>query len=362
MQGLINYYYRDDQYILNHCTKYLVRSNKDSRHHYLPDAPNQTSDNICEGWRFPIIDAYAGGCKAVEDPNNFYNYNEVTFIYDAGEMSLKSLEILGTFNNLINPVPLEPAYFAKEPTRFYSVTFVVPKNQMHTYRFQVDGKYQCDPINSHIVKFDNGEIWSALFTDLYSQPMAFENWELVILYRLLEQIVPFRTESAETFLNQFYNYLDRSDKEMKYPHVYRLDDSVGEINFIDNLLMRQERHRLRDYKICLEIIDSIIKKRAPLQDPAKVSKEIFIDLYDQMSANQVPDWDYNRYSNPQFFLDLLRRHAVTAGFSHPKYGGNTGAAGWVYLQSRYKDAEGNTLFDWTQALEQPLGSNPNYHA
>ena len=42
-----------------------------------------------------------------------------------------------------------------------------------------------------------------------------------------------------------------------------------------------------------------------------------------------------QYSDPRKFLYILRRHAVTAAFSHPKYGGNVGTAGWAYLAEQY---------------------------
>jgi hypothetical protein len=57
---------------------------------------------------------------------------------------------------------------------------------------------------------------------------------------------------------------------------------------------------------------------------------------------------------------LLRRHAVTTAFSHPRYAGNVGAAGWAYLEYRYADSNKQTLFDWRAALERPLGTNPYY--
>jgi hypothetical protein len=77
--------------------------------------------------------------------------------------------------------------------------------------------------------------------------------------------------------------------------------------------------------------------------------------------NSIPGWDYGAYNNPAIFLYLLRRHAVTAAFSHPKYAGNVGAAGWAYLAERYTDPKtGKTLFDWPPALEKPVGTSDYY--
>jgi hypothetical protein len=75
----------------------------------------------------------------------------------------------------------------------------------------------------------------------------------------------------------------------------------------------------------------------------------------------VPGWDYEAYGNPRFFLQLLRRHAITGAFAHPKYCGNAGASGWAYLEERYRDPQtGATLFNWRQAQEPPLGTSEHY--
>ena len=88
-----------------------------------------------------------------------------------------------------------------------------------------------------------------------------------------------------------------------------------------------------------------------------MSKEMYIDLYDQMAAGNVDGWNHSRYGSPRYFLQLLRRHAFVGAFSHPKYGGNVGAAGWAYLKERYRDSEtGQTLFGWRSVMEQPLGT------
>jgi hypothetical protein len=87
---------------------------------------------------------------------------------------------------------------------------------------------------------------------------------------------------------------------------------------------------------------------------------MYIGLYGELASGAVNGWDYETYSNPQYFLQVLRRHAYTGAFSHPKYGGNAAALGWQYLADRYQDA-GNTLFDWRRAIEPPLGVNTDYY-
>jgi hypothetical protein len=80
-------------------------------------------------------------------------------------------------------------------------------------------------------------------------------------------------------------------------------------------------------------------------------------------GKRIDGWDYGAYSNPSFFLNILRRHTATAAFAHPKYSGNVGAAGWAYLSEKYyenRDGTRSTLFDWRAALEKPLGNNEDY--
>jgi hypothetical protein len=142
---------------------------------------------------------------------------------------------------------------------------------------------------------------------------------------------------------------------------------VGEVNYITNLLAREERHHLIDYKLCIDIIDRLLRQRNPYVNSWAVSSELINDLYNEMaSGNNVPGWDYGKYGNPQYFLKLLRRHCITGAFSHPRYGGNIGGAGWNYLKEKYcvKDPVTGQVcgsyFNWDLALEAPLGKNKDY--
>ncbi len=143
---------------------------------------------------------------------------------------------------------------------------------------------------------------------------------------------------GQRFLDFYYNYLDRQAKDTQYARAYRLDQPVGAVNFIDKLLAREEAHRLVDYKICLELIDRVLRLRNPYEEPSRMPTSFYAELYDHMAGGgSIAGWDYSRYGNPRFFLQLLRRHTYTGAFSHPKYGGNAGAAGWAYLAGNLRD-------------------------
>jgi hypothetical protein len=132
------------------CTKFLSRYN----------------DPIAESWRFPVIDTYGGGADVVNDSAQFDDYNEVTFIYAGADSRLPtSVSVIGTFATLYEPIPLERVTFEGEPTRFWSLTYVVPRGQRHLYRFIVDGAFPVnDPVNPQLELQDNGQSWSRFFT------------------------------------------------------------------------------------------------------------------------------------------------------------------------------------------------------
>jgi hypothetical protein len=125
------------------------------------------------------------------------------------------------------------------------------------------------------------------------------------------------------------------------------------VNYIDKVVARAERHHIDDYRTCLDLIDEVLKARNPGRDPLTLPRDAFADLYGEMADDRVGGWDTSRYGSPRYFLLLLRRHAMTGAFVHPRHGGNSGTAGWAYLQSRYP-------FDWAAAMEAPLGRNTDY--
>ena len=229
------------------------------------------------------------------------------------------------------------------------------------YKFMVDGQSRLDPINPQRVMLDDGKTWSRFFTQLCTVPITFERWEMALLARITSHILPFETKEGRNFLARFYDSLDRRSKDTQFAHAYRLDQPVGVVNFIDKLLAREEGHHLVDYRTCLAEIDRILRRRNPYLEPAIMPVEMYRDLYDEMSRDQVDGWDRGRYESPRYFLQLLRRHTFTGAFSHPKYGGNAGASGWAFLEERYRDEEGHSLFQWRRIVERPLGENAEYH-
>lgn len=353
------------EYVLNFCAKHLSRAAG-------PPAPGDEDaakafrSQVAEAWRFPII----GLMREKDAGPPADEMNLVTFVYKARPGDTAAVSVLGTFHSLCEPIALEPVLFAGNDTGYRSVSVGVPKGQLHRYLFVIDGKYHPDPINPQRVTLGNGRVWSRFFTDEYLQPIILELWELRLLYRLIEQILPFRTAEAENFLDRYYFERDREGrivrrKVSQVPMAYRLDGSVGEVNAIDKLLAREEAHRLVDYRLCLVQIDRALREKNPYVDPDQMSDATYVELYNEMAASKPGDrsvkgWDYSAYHDPAYFIYLLRRHAVTTAFCHPKYAGNVGGAGWAYLSERFTDPEGRTLFDWPPALEKPLGLSEYY--
>ena len=229
-----------------------------------------------------------------------------------------------------------------------------------------------DPINPQQVTMPEGSQWSRFFTDYCTENVSFERWEILLLERLTDRILPFRTTEGQRFIELYYSGVERQTKDTQYARAYRLDQPVGAVNFIDKIVARQESHRLVDYKICLELIDNVLRLRNPYEEPSRMPVSMYDDLFTEMASDDghsLRGWDYNRYANPRFFLGLLRRHTYTGAFSHPKHGGNTGAAGWAYLAQNLRDPVSGKLpspdprssyFDWERALEPPLGRNVEY--
>lgn len=345
---------KDDLYVLNYCTKYLARDNTDERHNFLGRLPaGDPRGRIAETWRFPITDTYGGGANPAEN----YRYDSVTFVYyRIGEAPPAQVSVVGTFADLYAPVPLRRI----EGTPYWTVSVRVPKGQVHLYKYLVDGEPAVDPVNPQRVVADSGQRWSRFFTNFCAQPIVLEGWELALLIRLTDHILPFRTELAQRFLRAFYDGPDRGAKLAEAPLLYLLDEPVGAANYIDKAIAREENHRLLDYRICLAEIAKVLRARYPYTTPELAPREAYEDLYAQMAGDFVDGWDRQRYESPRFFLQLLRRHTYTGAFAHPKYGGNSAASAWSYLEERYRDVTGRTLFDWRRAVEQPLGSDPLY--
>jgi hypothetical protein len=347
---------KDDQYVLNHCSRLLARDNSDRRHDFGQYAPDDMRATICEAWRLPVIDSHYDGSSA----ESSYPYNDVTFLFDGRFAGAADVAVAGTFAALHEAVPMRRIRFLGEDTGVFTVTLRVPKGEVHTYKFRVDGSYVVDPINPQLVKLDNGRQWSRFFTDACQVPLTLSRRERELLARLVAHLLPFRTGENRRFIEQVYNRIDRSARGQEFPLAYRLDEEVGVVNYIDKLLARAEQHNLDDYRTCLSMVDGILRNRGGGIDPLMLGPEQFEQLYGEMAGDNVDGWDKGRYGSPAYFLLLVRRHAMTGAFAHPKSGGNSGGAGWMYLESRFRDERDNTLFDWRRAIEAPLGRNTDY--
>lgn len=337
----------DDEYRFGLIAKYLARDDRSARHDYGHLKGDQRA-SILEAWRFPWVDAWF-------DPDNeAQRYNAITFVHASGNgLPGASVQIIGSFGELHTPISLVPL----TDTHYSTLTLKIPKGEVHVYRMRIDGVWQTDPINPQRVALDNGAIWSRVFTWGATQRLSLERWEARLLERLASHILPFHTSDGEVFFSRVHNAQGPANRPA---HAYRLDESVGAVNYIDKILAREEAHHLVDYRICLELIDQILRARNPVTEPTKLPREMYAELYAQMASGNVPGWNYGRYGSPRYFLQLLRRHTLTGAFSHPRYGGNPMALGWRYLEERYRDADGATLFDWARSLELPLGRNPAY--
>jgi hypothetical protein len=324
---------RDAQYVLNHCTRFLARK----------------SGPISEPFHFPVIDSHWNG----ESAETSYRFNDVTFVLDAAGNQFGDVAVVGTFADLYQPVPLHSIDFLQAPTGIWAVTVRVPKGQVHHYKFIIEGTPRLDPVNPQRQRLDNGEEWSRFFTQGCAVPITFETWEIRLLERLVGHLLPFQLKENRDFVAEQYNKLNRQARDAQFPLAYRMDESVGVVNFLDKLLAREEAHNLDDYRICLRIIEKLLRERFPGRDPAALGRQVFVDLYDELASDQVAGWDATAYGSPAYFLVLLRRHTMTGAFAHPKHGGNAGAIGWAYLEERFP-------FEWRLALEAPLGQNLEY--
>ena len=338
-------FYRDDIDLLSHCVKNLAHAG-----HVVDGRPRKPT----EPWRYPLI---SSAVSPVETPGT--DLNNVTFIY-VRDNSTESddVAVVGTFAELYQPIPLRPVRFLDKATRYASVSMSIPKREFHTYRFLVSGLPRNDPINPQTRVLDNGAEWSCFFTDGYAMPSVLTQTELCLLSRLVARITPLRTPDAENFLKRFYNKLDQEQQSRQQPHAYRLDDLVGEVNFIDNLLARGERHRLSLYRLALRRIDDFLKARHPDQAHSDLPEAVYEQVLELLQTNMMPGWEVD---GSCAFLQVLRRHAVMGAFTHPRYGGNSAASGWNYLRDRYVgDDPSGTCFDWPIAIERPLGTSDIY--
>jgi hypothetical protein len=350
---------KDAEYILNHCAKFLARDNLDHRHSFLGVSGGEPRGRISEAWRFPIVDAHDSS------DNDRYDFNDVTFVYaiERDKAVPASVELLTTCLGLNRPEPLNQV----GDSLYWAVTLQVSKGSRYRYRFIVDGVAVLDPINPQTETLPTGDIWSSFFTWAYNEPISLERWEFTLLDRITRHILPFNNREGRNFMERM------ADEARAARHLYRLDVSAGVANYIDKILAREERHQLSSYKTCLDMLAKVLRKRNPGRPIEALEEAQFIRLYDEMAdVNRVPalfadGWDQQRYGSPSYFLYLLRRHAWTGAFAHPKWGGNPGGMAWAYLSETFRitdqvinDQPTTTAFDWRQAMEPPLGTSAEY--
>jgi hypothetical protein len=337
---------KDDQYVLNHCTRFLARDATQPRHNFGQYSDGDPRAAICEAWRFPVVDAYYDGSSA----ETSYAFNCVTFVYDGRASKPGSVSVVGTFGDLYQPLPLRQVRVLGGGSDLWTCAVRVAKGQVHTYVFIVDGRRELDPVNPQLQMADNGRPWSRFFTDDCQVPLVLSHRERELLGRLVSHLLPFRLPENSRMIREVYDRLDADARRQQFPMAYRLDEEVGVVNYIDKVIARPEQHNADDYHTCLGMIDRLLRARKGGLDPLLLSVDVYAALYDEMATDHVEGWDADRYHSPAFFLLLLRRHAMTGAFVHPKAGGNSGTAGWSYLESRYTDeATGQTLFDWRRA-------------
>jgi hypothetical protein len=343
----------DHQHVLNYAARHIARAPGRSRHALALFPDGDPRGAVCESWRFPIIDTMP--------PVDGQETNCVTFVFVAAAPDdNRPVEVLGTFAPLYRRIPLDVVRFEGEATPYRAASLPIPTEQLHYYRFAVDGAMIPDPINPQRKPLDNAVEWSRFFTDKCSAPISLERWEMDVLVRLTNHILPFRTADGQRFFADYYANADRAARLGGLSGTYRLDQPVGVVNFIDKLLAREEHHNLIHYKICLEQIVGVLGQRFPGLAPMVVPLQGYVDLYDQLGTGQIDGWDYQRYDNPPYFLQMLRRHTWLGAFGHPRYGGNAAAAGWAYLAETFRDPQNNTCFDWRRALAAPLGQSADY--
>jgi len=210
---------KDDQYVLNHCTRYLARDDHGPRHDFGQFEPGDPRAQISEAWRYPIVDSYYDG----DSMETSYAFNSITFVHDARRTPATDVAVTGSFTELHQPVALREVAFLGEPSGIWALTVRVPKGQLHTYKLRIDGAWQIDPINPQVVTLDNGREWSRFFTEACQIPLTLARRERDLLGRIVSHLLPFRSGQNSKFIRGLYESLDRRERERQFPLAYCLD-------------------------------------------------------------------------------------------------------------------------------------------
>jgi len=321
------------------CSRFLARADSAPRHLYAnlasvrAEGPGLMAEGdrrlqICEAWRFPIVEEH-------DDARDC-----VTFVYaaeDSGTGTARpdaarpdaarpnTVSVLGTFDALHAPIPLQPLTCFDEPTGYFAVSLAVPRARAYTYTFVVDGEFGLDPTNPQIERLDNGATWSRFFTTGCRDRLSLEAWETEIIRRLADEILPFQTPEGKLFLARDSDRRARSGAITTRDPV--INPAAEVANHIDKLLAREECDRLLDYKLCLPQLHQMLRDRYPNVVLSDLPRDAYCDLYADLASGDIPGWNYERYENPLFFLQLLRRHTCDSAFA-------PGSPGERYLSAR----------------------------
>jgi len=299
---------------------------------------------------FPVI-------ETTKSKNHQNTFNHVNFVYFADSKDKINIYLIGDFDYLYKKRKLHQIFLNDSPTRFWAITLKLPIGNLFYYKFLVNNKLVTDPLNTLSKTLDNNIEWSVCFTHYYKNAIVFEKWEWVILQRLVSYLLPFKTDEFDTFVNKHQGQFNNMTRSL----VSQLNYDIGCVNFIDKLIAKDERHHIIDYKLCLKEIKRILLLLNQFQEPGEMDEYFYQRVYEIMINTDFSLWDKSRYEEPDYFIKVLRRHIITAAFSHPKYGGNTLALGWQFLNALLKENnEDNAGYDWRQAIEKPLGTNTEY--
>ena len=331
--------------------KYLARDARAPRHDYFGMPHPAGNGHHCETWRLPVVEPHFDSSAS---PDEYSRWNEVTFVFRAeSDQPLPDVSVTGLSITELRSVQLGPV----SDSIYLAATVLLPVGRVYRYALRVDDQILPDPLNPQRFIAANGEQLSTFFTNACFEAVTFEPWEMRLLRRLTNHILPFNTREAELFQLR----PGGGPAAALAAQTYRLDHGVGVVNYLDKVLAREERHQLPAYRACLAQINRILRQRNPYLEPGDMPEQTFVNFYEELSSGNVTGWDYTAYSSPSYFLYLLRRHTFTGAFCHPKYGGNVGAAGWLWLADRFRDEKGRSLFAWERGLEPPLGTSTEYH-
>ena len=150
----------EDLQVLNECTRTLTRK----------DVLSASARDLPESWRFPLI------ALPSNNTDESTEQNVVTFVYRLPPGDAREVYVLGTFASLHELHSMRHVLFQGEDSGYRAASFKVPKAQLHTYLYLLDGEYITDPINPNTVRMANGREWSRFFTDAYLQPVMLESW------------------------------------------------------------------------------------------------------------------------------------------------------------------------------------------